>query len=120
MEKVGDAVRLAGRANRPDVGVQFNQYHWMTADRGQDLKAALAAARPFLKGVSINGSGVVPSILPLGEGGYDVRPILQELAAIGYAGPVSHQGYSIKGDVPRRLAAAKQAWETIAKDARGT
>lgn len=112
-EKVGDAVRLAEKAKRPDVGLQFNQYHWMTADGGRDLKPTLVAALPYLKGVSINGSGAKPSILPLSEGEYDVLPILKTLAELGYAGPISHQGYSIKGNLPERLAAAMEKWNAL-------
>jgi sugar phosphate isomerase/epimerase len=114
MEKVGDATRLAGKADRPDVGVQFNQFHWMAADGGKELRKTLEEAKPYLKGVSVNGSSAdVPSILPLGEGDYDVLPILQTLVEIDYRGPVSHQGYSIKGNVPERLAAAKKAWDDL-------
>jgi len=113
MEKVGDAVRLARKAGRADVGLQFNQYHWMVADRGQELRKTLEGAAPYLKGVSINGSGTRPSILPLGEGEYDVYPILKALSELGYKGPVSHQGYSIKGNLPGRLEAAKAAWEKL-------
>lgn len=117
MEKVGDAVRLATKAQRPDVGLQFNQYHWMTADGGRDLKPTLEAALPYLKGVSINGSGAKPSILPLSEGDYDVAPILKTLAELGYAGPISHQGYSIKGNVAERLAAAMEKWKVLKAEA---
>lgn len=113
MEKVGDAVRLAEKAKRPDVGLQFNQYHWMTADGARDLKPTLQAALPHLKGVSINGSGVKPSILPLSEGDYDVLPILKTLAELEYTGPISHQGYSIKGNLPERLGAAMEKWKTL-------
>ncbi len=113
MEKVGDAVRLCRQTRRDDVGMQFNQYHWMTADAGKDLAGTLRGAKPYLKGVSINGSGRQPSILPLGEGDYDLRPIIRELNEIGYAGPISHQGYSIKGDLPRRLAAAMETWKQL-------
>ena len=114
MEKVADAARVAKQADRPDVGVQFNQFHWMAADGGKELRKTLEDAAPHLKGVSVNGSAAAaPSILPLGEGDYDVRPILQALAELGYKGPVSHQGYSIKGDLPRRLAAAKAAWDDL-------
>jgi len=113
MEKVGDAVRLAAKAERPDVGLQFNQYHWMTADGARDLKPTLQAAQPHLKGVSINGSGAKPSILPLSEGDYDVLPILKTLADLAYTGPISHQGYSIKGNLPERLATAMEKWTAL-------
>jgi len=113
MERMADAIRLASQAKRPEIGVQFNQYHWMAADAGQDLSRTLEAARPYLKGVSINGSSKQPSILPLGEGDYDPAPILKALVDLNYKGSISHQGYSIKGNLPQRLAAAKDAWDQI-------
>jgi sugar phosphate isomerase/epimerase len=115
LERVGDGVRLAKRAGREDVGVQFNQYHWMAVEGGQDLAATLEAARPHLRGASINGSGLKPSILPLGEGAYDTFALLKALDAVGYKGPVASQGYSIKGDVPARLEASKKTWDAWMK-----
>jgi sugar phosphate isomerase/epimerase len=114
MEHTDHAVRLAKKANRSEVGLQFNQYHWMVADQGKNLRATFEAALPYLKGVSINGSNQnPPSILPLGEGDYDVLPILKALHDLKYDGPISHQGYSIKGNLPERLTAAKRTWEKL-------
>jgi sugar phosphate isomerase/epimerase len=111
LERVADGVRLAKRAGREDVGVQFNQYHWMAVEGGKGLQATLEAARPHLRGASINGSGLKPSILPLGEGDYDTFAIVKALDGLGYAGSVASQGYSIKGDVPARLEASKKTWD---------
>lgn len=113
MERVGDAVRLAAQAKRPGVGVQLNLYHWMATEPGADPKKSVDEAKAHLKGVSINGSGKKASILPLGEGDYDPLALLKALAEAGYAGPVAHQGYGIKGDTAARLAAAKEAWEKL-------
>lgn len=112
MEKVSDAVRIADVVGRKEVGVQFNQYHWMTADKGHDLKGTLEAAKKHLKGVTINGSdSAKPSILPLSEGDYETQKILAALAELKYEGPISHQGYSIKGNLADRLAAAMDRWK---------
>jgi len=113
VEKVSDALRLAQKADRPDVGLQFNLYHWMATEQGQEPQKTLEPAAPHLKGVSINGSAKRASILPLGEGEYEVYPVLKTLSALGYKGPISHQGYSIKGRLSERLAAAKDAWEKM-------
>jgi len=112
-EKVSDAIRLCEKAKRPEVGLQFNQFHWMAADGGKDLHKTIESALPHLQGVSINGSMQKASILPLSEGDYDVLPILKTLRELKYAGPVSHQGYSIKGNLPERLAAAKAKWDAM-------
>lgn len=119
MEKVPDAVRLCASAGRPEVGLQFNLYHWMAADRGADLEGMLDAARPHLRGVSINGSGKAPSILPLSEGEYDGLPLVKGLVRIGFAGPVSHQGYGIQGRLRERLAASLAAWKRLRAAAEG-
>ncbi|HMC27736.1 MAG TPA: TIM barrel protein [Verrucomicrobiae bacterium] len=120
MEQMDHAIRLARTAARPEVGVQFNQYHWMVADRGQNLRETLQSALPFLKSASINGSNEnPPSILPLSEGSYDVAPILKTLADFKFRGPISHQGYSIKGNLPERLAAAKESWDNLRKRVSG-
>ncbi len=113
MERVGDAVRLAERAARPQVGVVFNQYHWMVAEGGQALGDTLKSTEPYLRFVTINGSELQPSILPLGDGAYDVTPLLQQVAALQFTGSVGLQGYSISGDIAGKLASSKQAWDAL-------
>lgn len=122
METTRAAARLAEQMSSDEIGLQFNQYHWQVAEGGEDLQETLARVRPFLSGVSINGSGTeTPSILPLSEGGYDVEPIVRELYQLGYEGPISHQGYSIEGNLRERLAEAKAVWDRIRNDVvRGT
>lgn len=110
LERVGDGVRLAKRLARPDVGVNFNQYHWMAVEKGKDLRPTLEAARPHLRAVTVNGSGLKPSILPLGEGDYDTPEIVKTAVALGFRGPFATQGYSIRTDIPRRLEASKNTW----------
>jgi len=118
MEKVIDAVRLAALLRRPDVGLVFNQYHWMATEPGQSPRKRIEAAAPHLKAVTLNGSGKNASILPLGEGDYDVTPILRALIDVKYAGPVSHQGFGLRGSLEPRLKAALAAWEALNKKAR--
>lgn len=113
MERVGDAVRLASKADRANVRVVFNQYHWMVVEGGQDLANTLRSAEPFLQFVTINGSDIAPSILPLGQGAYDVKPILDELTLLDFHGNVGLQGYSISGDIDAKLMASKQAWDAL-------
>jgi sugar phosphate isomerase/epimerase len=115
MDRVGDAVRIAKKAARPDVGVVFNQYHWMVVEGGRDLAATLANALPYLKDVNINGSDASPSILPLGQGAYDTAAILRALSALDFHGTVGLQGYSIGGDIPGKLQSAKQAWDSMVR-----
>lgn len=115
LERTDDAVRLAERLARPDVGVMFNQYHWMATDGGVDLRRALVAVRPYLRGVTINGSAKTASILPLGEGEFDTFTILRALAELGYGGSIASQGFGLTGRVPERLSATKIAWDSYLK-----
>ncbi len=114
LERFSDAVRLASKAARGDVGVVFNQYHWMKGpEGGKDLEATLKSAEPFLKVVTINGSDLQASILPLGQGTYDVKPILQALAKLDFHGSVGLQGYGIGGDIGPKLQSSKQAFDAL-------
>jgi sugar phosphate isomerase/epimerase len=113
MQRVSDAVRLASKAARNDVGVVFNQYHWMAAEGGQDLAATLKSAEPYLRLVTLNGSDAQPSILPLGQGSYDAAPILQALSQLDFHGSVGLQGYGISGDIAGKLQSSKQAWDAL-------
>lgn len=118
MERVADAVRLASMLKRPDVGVVFNQFHWMATEPGQSPRKRLESAAPYLQAVTINGSGKTASILPLGEGEVDVSGILRVLIDLKYAGPISHQGFGIQGGLEGKLKSAWAAWEELKKKAR--
>jgi sugar phosphate isomerase/epimerase len=114
MERVSDAVRLAEQANRPEVRVVFNLYHWMVGEQAQNLDQVLTSAAPHLQFVTLNGSdATAPSILPLNEGNYDVEPVLEKLVALEFDGSVGLQGYSITGDIGQKLQASKQKWDEL-------
>ncbi len=67
------------------------------AEGGSDLNATLAAAKPYLKVVTLTGAEPTPSTLPLGSGGYDVAPSFDAIAALPFAGHAGRQGCSIDG-----------------------
>jgi hypothetical protein len=90
--RVGDAVRLASKADRANVRVVFNQHHWMVAEGGQNLADTLGSAEPFLQFVTI---------------------ILDELTLLDFHGNVGLQGYSISGDIDAKLMASKQASDAL-------
>jgi sugar phosphate isomerase/epimerase len=111
-ERVSDAIRLAQKANRPEVRIVFNQYHFMR-ENNPNLIETLSAAAPYLQAVTLNGSDEPATIVPLGEGNYDPSPILEQLVLQEFKGHVGLQGYSIAGDIPAKLAAAKQEWDRL-------
>ena len=117
MERVQDAVRLAKKADRPNLGVTFNLCHCIKvgdAVRSSDL---LDLAKPHLTFVTVNGADSEGDwsrlIQPLGQGSFDVAEVLKKLKEIGYAGPVGLQHYGIKGDAREKLGQSIEAWRTF-------
>ena len=119
LEKVGDAVRLARKVERPNVGVMFNLCHWMKVDKDENLKPVLESAMPYLMAVSINGTdkneavhaGTGNWLQPLDKGDYDVFIVLKTLKDLGYKGPVGLQCWGIEGDARDHLTRSMAAWK---------
>ena len=117
VERVEDAVRVAKKVDRSNVGVTFNLCHWLKVD-GEDLPARLALAEPYLFMVTVNGADSDGKewkqlIQPLGQGSYDIAPLLRQLEVMNYRGPIGLQGYGIGGDVAANLRQSKTAWELL-------
>ena len=118
IETVEDAIRVADKVDRKNVGVTFNLCHWLmvtgwrTPDdpeakrqRYERLEAVLKAAGPRLAAVTINGADPganwKPLIQPLDRGSFKVPRLLVTLKRIGYTGPIGLMCYGIPGDAPR-------------------
>ncbi|MBN1481326.1 DUF1080 domain-containing protein [candidate division KSB1 bacterium] len=116
MEKIGDALRIARKTDRANVGVTFNLCHWLRTDNS-DLKETLTNAAPFLQVVTINGADQEGDwqqlIQPLDGGEFDVAQVVRILADIDYSGPIGLQGYGIGGDVNENLKRSMQAWQKL-------
>ncbi len=117
LERVDDAVRIANKVDRPNVGVTFNLCHWLRVD-GQDLRARLEMAMPKLFMVTINGANKDGAdwdtlIQPLDKGDFDVYGLLSALHDLGYTGPIGLQGYGIGGDVHDNLQHSMNAWKSM-------
>jgi sugar phosphate isomerase/epimerase len=110
LEKVEDAVRLAEKSNRRNVGVIFNLYHWLKTDKTENLQDVLAKASPYLLVVTINGTTEAGSIETLDKGTYDVYSFLQSLKQAGFKGPIGLQGYGLSGDIHENLRRSMLAW----------
>jgi sugar phosphate isomerase/epimerase len=117
MERIEDAVRVADKVDRPNVGVMFNLCHWLRVNKERNYKPVLAQAMPRLWAVSISGAdefddqpGWAHYIQPLGRGSFDMLAFLKTLRQLGYTGPVGLQCYGIPGDVRDTLAESMKAW----------
>jgi sugar phosphate isomerase/epimerase len=111
LDRVADGARVAAKTNRDDVGTMFNLTHWCR-EGAPDLDETLRQAMPQLQLVTINGSRSDRcSILPLGQGDFDTFAVVQKLTDLGYDGPIGTIGFSIKGDIPEKLEAARGVWE---------
>lgn len=117
-ERVQDAVRLAKKVNRPNFGVTFNLCHCLSVGDENRIPELLAEAKPHLFMVTINGADSGGKnwkqlIQPLGEGSFDVGPVLRKLQALGYTGPIGFQAYGITGDRRELLAKTMAAWKNL-------
>jgi sugar phosphate isomerase/epimerase len=110
LEKVDDAVRVAQKANRRNVGVTFNLYHWLKTDGPANMEAAIKKAMPYLFAVTINGTTEAGSIETLDGGTFDVYKFLKALKREGFKGPIGLQGYGLGGDVRENLRRSMEAW----------
>ena len=117
MERIEDAVRVADKVDRPNVGVMFNLCHWLRISKDRNYKPLLAQAMPRLWAVSISGAdefddkpGWAHYIQPLGRGSFDMLAFLKTLRQLGYTGPIGLQCYGIQGDVRDSLAESMKAW----------
>jgi sugar phosphate isomerase/epimerase len=121
MERVQDAVRVADKVDRPNVGVMFNLCHWLRMSKDRNYKPLLVQAMPRLWAVSISGAdefddqpGWAHYIQPLGRGSFDMLAFLKALRQLGYTGPIGLQCYGIGGDVHDTLAESMKAWRSYA------
>ena len=117
IERIQDAVRVADKVDRPNVGVMFNLCHWLRVSKDRDYKPLLVQAMPRLLAVSINGAdefddkpGWAHYIQPLGRGTFDMLTFLKTLRQLGYTGPIGLQCYGIEGDVRDNLTESMKAW----------
>ncbi len=121
VETVQDAVRVAEKVNRRNLGVSFNLCHHLKILGQESVEQALMDAAPFLLQVQINGadSGDTKQmnwdrlIQPLDSGSYDVSQVLRIVRRIRYTGPVALQGYGIKGDTPEILKRSIKGWNDL-------
>jgi len=118
IESVEDALRIAKKVNRRNVGVTFNLCHWLRVDDEKNMKSLIEAAMPYLFVVSINGADSGGKdwktlIQTLDRGTFDMRTFLKTLSDAGYTGPIGFQGYGIGGDARDNLKRTMDAWRKL-------
>ncbi|MDO8545002.1 MAG: TIM barrel protein [Opitutaceae bacterium] len=122
IERIEDAVRVADKVDRPNVGVMFNLCHWLRVDTGRDYARLLRQAMPRLWAVSINGAderdeqpGWKRYIQPLDQGSFDVGALLHALDELGYRGPVGLQCFGLGGDTREHLVRSMAKWRELGR-----
>lgn len=120
LEKTSDAVRVARKVDRKNVGVMFNLCHWLKVDDTRRLNETLEEALPYLFVVAIHGADPPPGswdrlIQPLGSGAFDVAGLLRKLHRLGYNGPIGLMCYGIGGDAEVHLRQSMEAWKRLAE-----
>ncbi len=120
IERIEDAVRVAEKVDRPNVGVMFNLCHWLRVDASRDYAPLIRRAMPRLRAVSINGADQQDSqpgwdhlIQPLDRGDFDIARFLRTLDELGYDGPIGLQCYGIGGDAREHLQRSMAAWRRL-------
>jgi len=122
--RVEDALRVAEKVDRKNVGVSINLCHWLKLDDEKNMEPMIEAAMPRLFLVSINGAdggrtntmGWDRLIQTLDRGSFDVGKFLNALRKHGYTGPVGLQCYAVKGDVRDNLKRSIAAWRKLSAD----
>jgi sugar phosphate isomerase/epimerase len=118
VERVEDAVRLAKKVDRKNVGVTFNLCHWLRVDDEKNMKSLIKSAMPHLFVVTINGADSGGKdwktlIQTLDRGTFNMRRFLRTLNNSGYTGPIGFQGYGIGGDAHDNLKRTIDAWRKL-------
>ena len=118
VERVEDAVRLAKKIDRPNVGVTFNLCHFLRVDAEENLDRRIRLAMPHLFCVTINGADSGGRdwsrlIQPLDSGSFDVAKVLGLLRQLQYPGPIGLQGYGVRGDPAENLKRSMAAWRRL-------
>ena len=119
--RVEDAVRVAKKVDRKNVGVTFNLCHALLDGAEARIPALIEEAAPYLFVATINGADSGASkmtevdriIQPLDKGTYDVGAVLKKLKAAGFGGPIGLQCYNIKGDPRTLLPGSMAAWRKM-------
>ena len=118
VDTLSDAVRVARKCKRDNVGVMFNLCHYLKVEPKTDLKAVLTDAKPLLWQVSTSGAKKGGNnwgqlIQTLDRGDYDQKALFKMLRELGFQGNVGFQCYAIRGDSRENLKSSIEAWNKL-------
>jgi sugar phosphate isomerase/epimerase len=112
--RIEDALRLIGKAGKPNLGLVFNLCHWLRSGDEANFAVRLKEALPHTYMVSINGADHEGDwnrlIQPLDRGEYDVQAFVRAFRDAGYKGPFAQQCYNVPGDREDNLRRSMAAW----------
>ncbi|WP_020530075.1 sugar phosphate isomerase/epimerase family protein [Flexithrix dorotheae] len=130
IECAEDAIRVAEKVNRRNLGMTFNLCHYLAhchmkgIDPIQKFPSIANASVPYLFAISFNGADANPAdekqiwksfIQPLGEGDYDTYNYLKTFLDLGFTGPVGLQTYNIKLNSDIHLKKSMETWQSFKK-----
>lgn len=100
VQRIGDAVRVCEKADRPNVSITFNLCHWLRTDGPASMDRDLKLAAPHLSLVTIDGADRSGKdwkqlIQPLDQGNFNLVAFLRALQHLNYRGPIGLQGYDV-------------------------
>jgi len=118
IDRIGDAVRVAKKTNRDNVGVMFNLCHFLHVEPKSDLQAALVNAKPLLWRASISGAeeggrSWGELIQTLDRGSFNQATVIELLREVGFDGVIGLQCYAIRGDARDNLKRSMAAWRKL-------
>lgn len=125
---VEDALRVAEKVNRRNVGITFNLCHFL-ADEGTNANTAflplVERAMPYVFAISLNGAdkpteAIMKSgnlwqyfIQPFGEGNYNTTQYLNAFVERGFRGPVGLQCFNLKTEKSVYLKKSISTWKNL-------
>ncbi len=115
-ESIHDCLRIAKAVDRRNFGVMLHLWHWQAVgNRGYDkLRADLIEAKPYLMAIVIQGTDEDKATHKMvGQGSFDMVPLVRTLREIDYQGPLGTMAYTQRGDIPGKLDLAYKAWQQI-------
>jgi len=112
-ERVDHATRIVQRCQRDNLGICFNQFHWLRTDPQGDLPSLVRDTMPHLFLVTINGTTLDGGYATLDCNTAEAERFLKPFVTGRYRGPVGLQCVGIAGDPRDNLMRSMKAWQTI-------